>query len=183
MRAMPNTPTAVGAGMSVLIASPAVSDEQRRGCEALFGAVGEVAWFDEESLLDVATAVCGSGPAYVFRFTEALAEAGQAAGLEPALALRMARATLLGAGALAAQSEPSLAALRAAVTSPGGTTAAGLAVLDHDAALSDLLAGAVRAAAARSATLADGAGAGPRAHGPPTTLLDPLAQAEGGKPL
>ena len=119
--------------------------------EALFSAAGATVWLEDEADFDAVTAVSGSGPAYVFAFVEALAAAGVAAGLDPGLAARLARATVTGAAALAALDATPAADLRARVTSPGGTTAAGLAVLVPG--LDPLLEATVRAAAARSRQL------------------------------
>lgn len=127
IRAMPNRPAMVGVGATGLYADAGVSAALRRRAEALLGAAGTVIWIEHEALMDVVTAVSGSGPAYFFALTEALARAGEAAGLPPAVARTLARATLEGAGALAAGSpESELAALRESVTSRGGTTAAAL---------------------------------------------------------
>ena len=154
VRAMPNTPAAIGRGMTVACANPRAGRDAVALCSRLLEAVGEVAWIDDESAMDAVTAVSGSGPAYVFLLIECLAEAGAAAGLDPALAERLARATVAGSGALAAMSDESAAALRRAVTSPGGTTAAALEVLMAADGLAPLMAAAVRAAAARSRALA-----------------------------
>ena len=148
-RAMPNTPAAVGHGITGLFSTDATTAE-RRWLEALFGHAGATVWLDVEADFDAVTAVSGSGPAYVFAFIEALAAGGEAAGLAPALALRLATATMTGASALAADGAPP-ADLRAAVTSPNGTTAAGLAVLQPR--LGPLLRETVAAAAARSREL------------------------------
>jgi pyrroline-5-carboxylate reductase len=123
--------------------------------EALMQAVGQTVRVPDEALIDAVTAVSGSGPAYVFLMIEALAAAGEAEGLEPGLALTLARATVAGAGALAESSEKSPAELRIDVTSPGGTTAAALAVLMRDDGLPALMRRAVAAAAARGRELAD----------------------------
>jgi pyrroline-5-carboxylate reductase len=124
IRTMPNTPAAIGRGISALYANEAATAEQARLCEALMGAVGETVWLDDEALMDAVTAVSGSGPAYVFLLAECLAEAGEAAGLPRELAERLARATVSGAGELLHQSELPPDELRRNVTSPGGTTAA-----------------------------------------------------------
>jgi acetyl esterase len=155
VRAMPNTPVSVGAGMTAAVAGPGVDAGQRALAGRLFGAVGSFLWLDDESGLDAVTAVSGSGPAYFFRFAEALAEAGMAAGLDAEAAQRLARATLSGAGAVAAARDDSLASLREEVTSPGGTTAAALAVLDA-AGLDKNVADAVASAVARARALARG---------------------------
>ena len=149
-RAMPNTPAARGAGMTGLLA-PALSADRRAAVEAMFAAAGAVAWLDSEADFDALTGISGSGPAYVFAFVEALTAAGIAAGLAPDTAARLARATVTGAAALLdGHADP--AALRTAVTSPNGTTAAGLAILLP--ALPPLLRETVAAAAARSRELA-----------------------------
>ncbi|MDQ2803112.1 MAG: pyrroline-5-carboxylate reductase, partial [Pseudomonadota bacterium] len=154
VRAMPNTPAAIGQGMSVACAGPGVSDAGRSLCDTLLGAVGEVAWVEDEALLDAVTAVSGSGPAYVFLLAELLEQAGTEQGLPPDLARRLARATLFGAGALLAATEEDAAALRQAVTSPGGTTQAALTVLMTENAWPVLVSKAVAAAANRSRELA-----------------------------
>ncbi|HVV93906.1 MAG TPA: pyrroline-5-carboxylate reductase [Hyphomicrobiales bacterium] len=154
VRAMPNTPAAIGRGITVAVANAHVAPAARAKAEALLAATGEFAWIDDEALMDAVTAVSGSGPAYVFLLAESLARAGIAAGLVPALAERLARATVAGSGALLERSEESAEALRRAVTSPGGTTAAALEVLMSGEGLAPLLERAVRAAAARSRALA-----------------------------
>jgi acetyl esterase len=155
IRAMPNTPVSVGAGMTAAVAGPGVDADQRAIAAGLFGAVGTFLWLDDESGLDAVTGVSGSGPAYFFRFAEALAKAGVAAGLDAEAAHKLARATLSGAGAVAAARAEPLDALRVEVTSPGGTTAAALSVLDA-ADLDALLAEGVAAAVARARALARG---------------------------
>jgi pyrroline-5-carboxylate reductase len=154
VRAMPNLPAAVGRGITVLAANAAVTPAQRDTAEALLTAAGQAEWLADESWIDAATAVSGSGPAYVFYLTEALARAGEEAGLPAALAGRLARATVEGAGELLFQSPASSAAqLRESVTSPGGTTAAALAVLMAQDGLAPLIMRAVKAAKDRAATL------------------------------
>ncbi len=155
VRAMPNTPAAVGRGITVLCANEAVTGGQRETCQGLLAAVGEVVWIDDESLLDAVTAVSGSGPAYVFLLIECLAEAGVDAGLGADLAARLARATVCGSGALAAESDEPAGTLRRNVASPGGTTEAALEVLMADDGLGPLMRRAVAAAARRSRELAD----------------------------
>ncbi len=155
VRAMPNMPASVGRGISVLCANPRVTADQRAACQALLAAVGEALWIDDEALLDAVTAVSGSGPAYVFLLIECLAAAGADAGLPAELAMRLARATVCGAGALAEGSEAPAATLRGNVASPGGTTAAALEVLMAADGLGPLLSRAVAAAARRSRELAD----------------------------
>lgn len=154
VRTMPNTPAAIGRGITVACANERVSAEQRRLCERLLAAVGESAWVENEALLDAVTAVSGSGPAYVFLLIEALAQAAEASGLPPALALRLARSTVAGSGELARLSSESPAQLRENVTSPGGTTRAALDVLMAADGLVTLIKRAVAAAAARSRELA-----------------------------
>lgn len=153
VRAMPNMPAAIGRGATVACANSRVQAAQRRLCTELLAAVGEVFWA-EEGALDAVTALSGSGPAYVFYLTECLAAAGAAAGLDPALAERLARLTVSGAGELLHRSAESPAALRASVTSPGGTTAAALEVLMGSEGLAPLITRAVEAAARRSRELA-----------------------------
>jgi len=152
---MPNTPAAVGRGMTVLYATPGAAPSQRDLCSELMSAVGEVRWIDDEALMDAVTAVSGSGPAYVFHLIEALATAGTVAGLDPKLAEDLARATVSGSGELARLSSDSPSKLRADVTSPGGTTEAALKVLMADpGGLIELMTRAVQAAAKRSRELA-----------------------------
>lgn len=129
VRAMPNTPALVQKGMTGLVAGSGVSDVQRQTVEDIMAAVSEVLWVDSDDLIDAVTALSGSGPAYVFRFLEALIAGGEQLGLTPAQAKQMALATLAGATALAANSPETPAVLRERVTSKGGTTAAALDVL------------------------------------------------------
>lgn len=155
IRAMPNTPAAIGRGITVAVPNPVVTPDQRRLAEALLAAAGAVEWTDDEALMDAVTAVSGSGPAYVFLLAESLARAGEKAGLPAGLALRLARATVAGAGELMRRSPLAPAALRENVTSPGGTTAAALSVLmADDGGLDPLMERAVIAAARRSRELA-----------------------------
>ncbi|MEE8247282.1 MAG: pyrroline-5-carboxylate reductase dimerization domain-containing protein, partial [Alphaproteobacteria bacterium] len=149
------TPAAVGRGITVLCANANVGDAQRAMCGELMAAVGQVAWVDDEGLMDAVTGVSGSGPAYVFLLIECLAQAGIDAGLPADLAGLLARATVAGAGELARLSEESAAVLRQNVTSPGGTTQAALEVLMADDGLAPLMARAVDAATRRSRELAD----------------------------
>lgn len=154
-RAMPNTPAAVRCGATGIFADLRTSDEQKATLGALLDAVGAVEWLDNERLIDAVTAVSGSGPAYVFYLVECLAKAGETAGLNPAAALRLARATVVGAGALmAATPETSPETLRQNVTSPGGTTAAALSVMMADDRLTRLMTEAVEAARVRAGELA-----------------------------
>ncbi len=154
VRAMPNLPASIGRGIAVAVPWR-TDDAQRALADRLLSATGKVAWVDDETLLDAVTAVSGSGPAYVFLLAEALTDAGAAAGLPRALAAELARETVAGAGALLHNSPLEAAALRAAVTSPGGTTAAALDVLMGADGLAPLLKKAVAAAAARSRKLAE----------------------------
>jgi pyrroline-5-carboxylate reductase len=156
IRTMPNTPAAIGRGITVCCAGPGVSAAERATADRLMKAVGEVAWIDDEALMHAVTAVSGSGPAYVFHLIEVLEAAAKAAGLPPELAAKLSRATVTGAGELARQSPDDPAKLRADVTSPGGTTAAALGVLMGEKGLTDLMTRAVAAATARSEELAKG---------------------------
>lgn len=154
VRAMPNTPAAIGRGVTGVVASPGVSETQRAWTATLLGAVGSVEWLSDESLIDAVTAVSGSGPAYVFLLAECLARAGQAAGLPADLAERLARATVEGSGELMRQSpQTPPGVLRENVTSPGGTTAAALGVLMGDQGLDPLMRDAVLAALRRAGEL------------------------------
>ncbi|WP_441279602.1 pyrroline-5-carboxylate reductase [Tardiphaga sp. 172_B4_N1_3] len=154
VRAMPNTPAAIGRGITVAVAASDVSPEQRGLTDALLRATGSVEWVEDESLIDAVTAVSGSGPAYVFLLAEEMARAGIAAGLPPELAMKLARETVSGSGELLRQSDLDAATLRKNVTSPGGTTAAALAVLMADDGFEPLLTRAIAAATARSKELA-----------------------------
>jgi pyrroline-5-carboxylate reductase len=154
IRAMPNTPAQIGRGITVACPNRHVDAAQRTLADALLAAVGEVGWVDDEALIDAVTAVSGSGPAYVFLLAECLAEAGAAAGLPRALATRLARATVAGAGELLHRSSEPAETLRQNVTSPGGTTAAALKVLMADDGLRPLLIKAVAEATRRSRELA-----------------------------
>ncbi len=155
VRAMPNTPATVGRGVTGAAANPAVTPRQREITHTLFSAVGGFDWLPTEELVDAVTAVSGSGPAYVFALAEALAEAGAGLGLPADLATRFARATVEGAGELMRR-EPDIpvARLRENVTSPGGTTAAALAVLHAPEGLASLMRRAVAAAHKRAGELA-----------------------------
>jgi len=155
VRAMPNTPAAVGRGMTVCCGNARVSGKGMEMALGLMSAVGDSAAIDDESLMDAVTAVSGSGPAYVFLLAESLAAAGVRAGLPPQLAAQLARATVAGAGELARNSAEELGQLRENVTSPGGTTAAALEVLMRQPdGLPALLDAAVAAATRRSRELA-----------------------------
>jgi pyrroline-5-carboxylate reductase len=152
VRAMPNTPASIGRGITVAVPNVRVSARQRELVHALLSATGAVEWIGDEALMDAVTAVSGSGPAYVFLLTEALAQAGTAAGLPADLAAKLARATVAGSGELLQRSPLDPATLRQNVTSPGGTTAAALTVLTDP--LNELMIRAVAAAAERSRQLA-----------------------------
>ncbi len=154
VRAMPNTPAAIGRGISVAVPNARATSCHRNLCDRLLAAVGEVAWVDDESLLDPVTAVSGSGPAYVFLLVETLAKAGEAAGLPAELSMRLARATVSGAGELLRQSPEEAAQLRRNVTSPNGTTQAALDVLMAADGLAPLMERAVADATRRSRALA-----------------------------
>ncbi|MGF1474887.1 MAG: pyrroline-5-carboxylate reductase [Geminicoccaceae bacterium] len=154
IRVMPNTPAAIGRGMSVLCANGAANADDRALGERLMAAVGEVAFIDDEDLMHAVTAVSGSGPAYVFWLAECLARAGTEAGLEPDLAARLANVTVTGAGALIEAASLPPETLRRNVTSPGGTTEAALAVLTAEPGLAPLMVAAVAAAEKRSRDLA-----------------------------
>jgi len=154
VRAMPNTPAAIGRGITVAVAAKTVGNAQRAIADGLLRATGSVEWVEEEGLMDAVTAVSGSGPAYVFLLAEELARAGVAAGLPEALATRLARETVAGAGELLHRSHLEAATLRQNVTSPGGTTAAALEVLMGKDGLQSLLTRAVAAATRRSKELA-----------------------------
>ena len=154
VRAMPNTPAAIGRGITVAVAANKVSAAQRTVADALLRATGSVEWVEDENLMDAVTAVSGSGPAYVFLLAEELARAGVEAGLPEALATRLARETVAGSGELLHRSELPASTLRQNVTSPGGTTAAALGVLMDDPGLRDLMIRAIAAATKRSKELA-----------------------------
>jgi pyrroline-5-carboxylate reductase len=154
VRAMPNTPAAIGRGITVAVPNAHVSPEQRKLADELLSSLGKVLWVEDESLLDPVTAVSGSGPAYVFLLVECLAEAGEAAGLDADLAEELARATVSGSAALLDQTAHHAAKLKEHVTSPGGTTAAALSVLDGPEGLRPLLKAAVAEATRRGRELA-----------------------------
>lgn len=154
VRAMPNTPAAIGRGITAAVANAKTDAAMRHLAETLMSAVGAFVWLDHEKHMDAVTAVSGSGPAYVFYLTECLASAGAAAGLPPDLSHKLALHTVAGAGALLIEGDKSPAALREAVTSPAGTTAAALDILMSEKGLSVLLRKAVAAAAKRSRELA-----------------------------
>ena len=167
VRAMPNTPAAIGRGISALFANAAASATDRDAAEALLAAVGETVWLESEDDMHAVTALSGGGPAYVFLLVEAMAVAGERLGLETDLAMRLARKTVAGAAALLESSDTTPASLRQAVTSPGGTTKAALDVLmpandqfgdetedeDEPMGLAELMTEALAAAAERSREL------------------------------
>ncbi len=153
IRAMPNTPAAIGKGISAIVKNDRADAPLRDLCEALMRACGDVIWVGSEDDLDYVTGVSGSGPAYVFHMVEAMAKAGEAAGLPADTAMKLARATIIGAGALLEQTGEDAATLRKNVTSPHGTTQAALEVLMPEQALTDLMTRTVQAAVKRSKEL------------------------------
>ncbi|KAA2244187.1 pyrroline-5-carboxylate reductase [Salinarimonas soli] len=153
VRAMPNLPASIGAGATGAFANEAVTEEGRARAHALLAANGIVEWLPSEDLIDAVTALSGSGPSYVFHLVECLAEAGAQAGLPPDLALRLARATVTGAGRLLEASDLGADVLRQNVTSPGGTTAAALEVLMGEGGMAPLMTEAVAAAKRRAEAL------------------------------
>ncbi len=154
VRAMPNTPAAIGRGITVAVAAESVNERQRAMADALLRATGAVEWIGDEALMDAVTAVSGSGPAYIFLLAEELARAGVSAGLPADLAARLARETVAGSGELLHRSDLDAATLRRNVTSPGGTTAAALDILMGEQGLKELMTRAVAAATRRSQELA-----------------------------
>jgi pyrroline-5-carboxylate reductase len=150
---MPNTPAAIGEGITAAFAGEGVDDALKAQANALLAAVGEVVWLDSENLLDAVTAISGSGPAYVFHLVEALSAAGVAIGLPKEAAERLARSTIIGSAALLRASSETPGELRKAVTSPGGTTEAALKILMGKRGLSPLMRSAVEAALARAKEL------------------------------
>ena len=155
VRAMPNTPAAIGRGISVAVAHRQVTSAQRELAETLLSACGEVAWVEEEGLIDPVTALSGGGPAYVFLLIEAMAEAGRKAGLPTDLAMRLARVTVSGAGELARLSPEDAAQLRQNVVSPKGTTLEALNILMAPDGIQQLFDRAIAAATRRSRELAN----------------------------
>ena len=153
IRAMPNTPGAIGQGITALYAARSGTAKDKALAGSLLAALGEIVWVKSESLIDAATAVSGSGPAYVFALTEALSMAGEAVGLPRAVAAELARATISGAGALLDTDKRSPTELRRDVTSPGGTTEAALKILLAQDGLSALMKRAVAAAKKRAEEL------------------------------
>ncbi len=156
VRVMPNTPVAVGKGASALYPSDTANPDERALAEQMMAAVGGAVWLDAEDQMDAVTGVSGSGPAYIFNMIEALAAAGEAQGLDPALAMRLARQTIIGAAALADASDETAETLRINVTSPKGTTAAALEhLMDTESGLTPLMTRAVAASADRSRALSE----------------------------
>ena len=154
VRAMPNTPAAIGRGISVAVANAKISMRQRKQASDLLAAIGKVEWVGDETLMDAVTALSGSGPAYIFLLAECMARAGVAAGLPKELATRLARETVAGSAELLHRSDLDAATLRQNVTSPGGTTAAALEVLMGPGGFDQLLTQAIAAATRRSRDLA-----------------------------
>lgn len=156
IRSMPNTPAAIGKGMSVAIANKNTTIQQRDAANQLLLAAGHVEWIEDEALMDAVTALSGSGPAYIFYFIECLAKAGENIGLEKNMAITLARQTVIGSAALA-ETEPHISAeiLRKNVTSPNGTTQAGLEVL-MDGQFQNILIETLTAAQKRSKELNNG---------------------------
>ena len=154
VRAMPNTPAAIGRGITVACPNANVSARQRKLASDLLAAIGAVEWVSDETLMDAVTAVSGSGPAYVFLLAEAMTQAGIAAGLPPGLAATLARETVAGSGELLHRADLDAATLRQNVTSPGGTTAAALEVLMGPGGFDALLTKAIAAATRRGRELA-----------------------------
>ena len=154
IRAMPNTPAAIGRGITVAAPNPCVTASQRELVHTLLSAIGAVEWVSDEGLMDAVTAVSGSGPAYIFLLAECMARAGVAAGLPADLSEKLARATVSGSGELLNRSPLPAATLRENVTSPGGTTAAALGVLMGPDGLDPLMTKAIAAATRRGRELA-----------------------------
>ena len=154
VRAMPNTPAAIGRGISVAVTNARISMRQRKQASDLLAAIGKVEWVGDETLMDAVTALSGSGPAYIFLLAECMARAGVAAGLPKELATRLARETVAGSAELLHRSNLDAATLRQNVTSPGGTTAAALEVLMGPGGFDQLLTQAIAAATRRSRDLA-----------------------------
>jgi len=156
VRTMPNTPAAIGKGVTALFAAPEVGDDIRGTCDALMQAAGQTVWVRNEADMNTVTAISGSGPAYVFHLIEALTQAGIKRGLDSDVAENLAIETVAGAGALAAHRTASPETLRVQVTSPKGTTEAGLSVLmDRQAGLMQLIDATVEAAQKRAQELSN----------------------------
>ena len=150
VRVMPNLPAACGAGMSALYAAQDVSAEQRDVAEALVAATGSLIWVDDEDRIDRFTAIAGSGPGYIFELMRSFAEAAEALGFSTEEARKLAVQTVRGTAEMAAREDRPLSELRTNVTSPGGTTQAGLDVFRADGMLDDLLRRTAQAAYARA---------------------------------
>lgn len=155
IRTMPNTPAALGRGITALVAEPDMPEPLRAAAEWLMRAVGDIVWLAREDQINAATAIGGSGPAYVFHLAEALAGSGEALGLEPDIAKRLAYQTVVGAGAMLATPDVEAGQLRRDVTSPGGTTEAALEILLAQTGLGDLMRRATAAAFQRARDLAE----------------------------
>lgn len=151
IRSMPNTPSAIGLGATPMIANDATTAEQKKQAEAIFSSIGITTWLNQEAEIDSFTALSGSGPAYVFLFLEAMIDAGKKMGLEESITKTFSLQTLKGALQLAEESPLTLAQLRAKVTSPNGTTAAALKVLEGQ--LETLMNNAMQAAKHRAQEL------------------------------
>ncbi len=156
IRAMPNTPSSVGKGITAVIGNDLVTDADKVICGSLLGTVGAVVWLGAENQMDAVTALSGSGPAYVFALAETMTAAGEALGLEPELAAQLARTTVAGAGAMLEALPEDAATLRQNVTSPGGTTAAALDILLGPDGLAQLMRSGMTAARDRSRELSKG---------------------------
>lgn len=154
VRCMPNTPALIGRGITCMVAMAGVSQQQRSNADLILRAVGSTVWMDDESLMDVVTAVSGSGPAYVFYFIEAMQQAAQELGLSLQQGIELAIATFVGAAHLAAQSSEPVSILRKRVTSKGGTTDAALASMDASG-VREAIVTAIKVAAARGKELGD----------------------------
>lgn len=155
IRAMPNTPASISKGITVCCSNPNATKEQKTLCTILLEAIGLVEWVDSETLIDAVTALSGSGPAYIFHMTEAMEAAGEAIGLPKELSQKLARQTVIGAGALLEKSKQTPTKLREEVTSPNGTTAAALDVLMSNQGLATLMRRAMQEAKNRSKELAN----------------------------
>ena len=153
IRAMPNTPAAVGRGITVACGNSLVREKSKEDCLALLTAVGDARWLEDESLIDAVTAISGSGPAYVFLLTETMLQAGLDAGLDHEMATDLAVKTVAGSGELLRQSSEKISVLRTNVTSPGGTTEAALSVLMGENGMQKLITQAVNKAIQRSKAL------------------------------
>jgi len=154
IRAMPNTPALVGAGVTGLYAAPQTSEQDRGSAESILGAVGSVLWVDDEKMLHTVTAISGSGPAYVFYFIESMQQAGIKLGLSSEQSRQLSLQTFQGAVKLASESEDDVSVLRAKVTSKGGTTQQAIQSMDNND-VKDKIMTAIEAAYARSQEMSD----------------------------